>query len=373
MKIKKILKKAVAVTIAGFALTSASLLTSPFTVQAARYNKSAMRRFVRSTLNAYWARGAAVIIKDGEPEAINWGYGFYGHRLDNGSSRLTYPVCSLQKEVTAAIATQLIYEHKFNQNSRLFHWYPNLKNNRRITVGNLMTHTSGIVATGTENNRHHFYSENRAINWVIKRANHSRHDAIGSFHYNNTNYILLAGIIAKVTHQSYAANVRERVIDRLGLRHTFMNSDLPRNISIARSYNYYRGFYHHSTYANTALTSQLPGAANLYSTPMDYYKIQLALTNGQILTAHQYHYMTHLHTTSSNGYSGGLYTRNNDQLRSSFGNLQGNHYGNVLQMTNDNQNGIILFLNQTQDNERVDKAIAYQILNHIRPYTFDAR
>lgn len=373
MKVKEILQRIVTITSASLFLATASAPVLSQKTQAASYSRSEMRSFVRSTLNAYRARGAAVIIKDGQPEAINWGYGFYGHRIDNGSSRVTYPVCSLQKEVTAAIATQLIYEGKFNQNSRLFHWYPNLKNNRHITVGNLMTHTSGIIATGTENNRHHFYSENSAINWVINKANHSRQDAVGSFHYNNTNYILLAGIIAKVTHQSYAANVRERVINRLGLTHTFMNSDLPGNISIARSYNYYRGFYHHSTYANTSLTSQLPGAANLYSNPMDYYKIQLALTNGQILTAHQFHYMTHLNTTSSNGYSGGLYIRNNDQLRSSFGNLQGNHYGNVLQMTNDNRDGIILFLNQTQDSERTDKAIAYQILNHIRPYTFDAR
>lgn len=42
-------------------------------------------------------------------------------------------------------------------------------------------------------------------------------------------------------------------------------------------------------------------------------------------------------------------------------------------MTSDNQNGLIMFLNQTQNDENRNKAIGYQILNHIKPNTFNAR
>lgn len=39
-------------------------------------------------------------------------------------------------------------------------------------------------------------------------------------------------------------------------------------------------------------------------------------------------------------------------------------------MTTDNQNGLIMFLNQTQNNQDRNKAIGYQILNHIKANTF---
>lgn len=50
-------------------------------VKAASYNQTEMRSFVRSTLANYYARGTTVIIKDGHPQQISYGYGYYGKRL----------------------------------------------------------------------------------------------------------------------------------------------------------------------------------------------------------------------------------------------------------------------------------------------------
>lgn len=81
--------------------------------------------------------------------------------------------------------------------------------------------------------------------------------------------------------------------------------------------------------------------------------------------------MTHLSSTSSNGYSGGLYINGN--LKSAYGNLYNTHFGNWIQMTSDNRNGLIMFLNQTQNDENRNKTIGYQILNHIQPNTFSSK
>ena len=44
----------------------------------------------------------------------NVGYGYYRRKIKNGNKKLLYPVGSLQKSITAAIITQLIYQKKFS-------------------------------------------------------------------------------------------------------------------------------------------------------------------------------------------------------------------------------------------------------------------
>ena len=51
------------------------------------------------------------------------------------------------------------------------------------------------------------------------------------------------------------------------------------------------------------VASQIVGAGNLYTTPSEYYKIQVALTNGKILNKTQFYNMTHLSSRKSS-YSG---------------------------------------------------------------------
>ena len=336
---------------------------------SAPYDTNEMRSFVRNTLAQNKVRGTVVVIKDGHAQQISYGYGYYGRRLGAGNIKVVYPVCSLQKVITGAIITQLISEGKFNQDTKISRWYPNLKNADKITVGNLLTHTSGLLATRTEVNRGINYSEGDAINWVVNRINQLQEGNPGNFYYNNTNYILLAGIIRQVTNQSYEANVKSRIINKLGLKRTFFYPDIPKNKTDAISYTWRNKNYQNAQYVKRSLASQLPGAGNLFSTPMDYYRIQVALTDGRILTKDQFNYLTHLQSRVTS-YSGGVYLKNNDNLKMAYGNLYGTHFGNWFQMTTDNQNGLIMFLNQTQNNEDQNKAIGYQILNHIKANTF---
>ncbi|WP_242368129.1 serine hydrolase domain-containing protein [Lactobacillus intestinalis] len=366
----KIIKIAIAALALGVgAPVVANQTSNQVFAASAPYDTNEMRSFVRNTLAQNKVRGTVVVIKDGHAQQISYGYGYYGRRLGAGNTKVVYPVCSLQKVITGAIITQLISEGKFNQDTKISRWYPNLKNADKITVGNLLTHTSGLLATGTEVSRGINYSEGDAINWVINRVNQLREGNPGNFYYNNTNYILLAGIIRQVTNQSYEANVKSRIINKLGLKRTFFYPDIPKSKTDAISYTWRNKNYQNAQYVKRSLASQLPGAGNLFSTPMDYYRIQVALTDGRILTKDQFNYLTHLQSRVTS-YSGGVYLKNNDNLKMAYGNLYGTHFGNWFQMTTDNQNGLIMFLNQTQNNENQNKAIGYQILNHIKANTF---
>lgn len=366
------LKKTMAKAALALAMSSTLVSVPLFHTESVQASTSdtQMRSFVRKTLANNYARGTLVVIKGGQPQQISYGYGYYGKRLGAGNSKVVYPVCSLQKVITAAIITQLIYAGKFNQNTKISSWYPNLKGASKITVGNLMTHTSGLKAADTEVNRGVIYSEAAAINWVVNQLNSTNQNKPGKFYYNNTNYILLAGIIRKVTGKSYQQNVKERIINPLSLKRTYFLSDIPSGMTDGISYTWNNKNYQWPQYVKKQQASQLVGAGNLFSTPMDYYKIQVGLTNGEILTQSEFDYMTNLDSKTSNGYSGGMYIKKNGNLKLAYGNMYNTHFGNWIQMTSDNQNGLIMFLNQTQNDESRNKAIGYQILKQIKANTF---
>lgn len=368
---KKLLTILAAVGISGALFSQA-----PCPTYAATQSENAeMRTFIRNTLAQNHVRGSAVVIRNGQPQQVSYGWGWYGRKIGNGNSKIVYPTGSLQKVITGAMIVQLINEtahtnQQFTQYTKISRWYPTLRNGNKISIGNLLTHTSGITATGTEINRGYNYSEASAVNWVVNNVNDTPERPVGTYFYNNSNYILLAGIIRKVTGQSYEQNFQNRIINRLGLEHTYLYQDIPRAMTDAISYYSNGGKnYQSPAYVKRTQASQLPGAGNLFSTPMDYYKMIVGLSNGSILSASDFHYLTHLKTKITE-YSGGVYLKNNDSLKMAYGNLAGTHFGNWFQMTADNQNGMVLFLNQTNDSESSVKSVGYQILNHVKANTF---
>lgn len=342
----------------------------PQTVNAKAYTDSQLRNYVKKTLRKHHLRGTVVVVKNGHSQQISEGYGYYKRRINNGSKKLVYPTGSLQKSITAAIITQLIYQKKFTQNTKISRWYPLLRNSSKISVGQLMTHTSGVGFSGTESNHGINFSEAGAVNWAVLRANLNGNSGRNSFNYNNANYILLAGIIRKVTGKSYATNVKERIIKPLHLKQTYIYQNIPRSKTDAISYLYrYGKNYEASSYANRNVVSQLPGAGNLFSTPADYLKIQRGLYNGKILTAEQFSYMSHL-KSKVNTYSGGFYLKKNGTLKLAYGNFGDTHFVNWMQLTKNNKNGIVMFLNQTYGTKNQIKGVGYSILKHIKSGTF---
>lgn len=372
---KKIITLAASVALATTPL-AASFTNSTQTVQAS--SKSSMRKYVRNVMAKHHVRGNILVVKNGKTQTVTYGYGYWGHRINNNNSKLVYPSASLQKVITAAMIMQLMEEtkntsQKFDQNTYISRWYPQLKNSSKITVGNLLTHTSGIATGNTETNRGINYSEQNAVNWVISHANATSTKEPGKdFIYNNTNYILLAGIISKITGKSYATNLNERIVKKLGLSRTFVASQVPNNKIKAVSYNWNKHNYKNGISMKNTVASQIVGAGNLYTTPSEYYKIQVALTNGKILNKTQFYNMTHLSSRKSS-YSGGLYIKKNNKLKLAYGDIKNTHFGTWVQLSNDNKNGIVMFLNQTDNNKNTEKTVGYQILNHIKKNYFSKK
>lgn len=334
--------------------------------KAVKSNTSAKtEKYVRSVMYKNHLAGTVGIIKNGKFMTVTSGMADLKHITFNSSKQVVYPIASLQKEVTGAMIMQIMRKKTFNQNTKISRWYPNLKNARQVTVGNLLTHTSGYVVPTIEYARYQDYTDAGAIDWAVNQINMTNQRPVGSYRYNDVNFVLLTGIIEKETGKSYSRNFYKRVVKPLKLTHTYIRQDLPKKLHMAVSYQY---DYRNPISYDVPVSTQLPGAGNLLSTPLDFYKIQLGLENGKLLTKPEFHQLTHLKAKKTS--SGGVYLKKHDSIHQAYGALKNAHYGAYMQLTSDNKNGIIMMVNQRQQNENQLKKIAYQILKQIKPHTF---
>lgn len=329
-----------------------------------------MQAFVKKLMKKKHIAGSIAVVHNATVQVVSYGRAKKG--LKNGAKNVVYPVASLQKQVTAAMVMQLMAEKQgaISQDTKISRWYPGLRGASKITVGNLLTHTSGLQIPEIEVDRGVTYSEAGAVNWVVNRLNQASQDAVGTYHYSDVNYILLAGIIRKVTGKSYATNFKKRIVNRLGLRHTFLIGKVPAKYQVAASYDYQNGKnYQNRRYLSKTRLSQLIGAAQLITTPSDYYEFVSALGTGQLLAPSTYRLMTHLKSKKTR-YCSGFYIKKGGKVKLAYGALGGAHYAGYYQLTSDNQNGIVMMINQRSCGEDKLKGIGYQILQKLELNTF---
>jgi len=137
-------------------------------------------------------------------------------------------VGSVTKIFTATLILKLIEEGSLQLDQQISDFYPDQENVRRVTVRNLLNHSSGIVDIFTIPSV--FIS---ASNFPDKRWNPNNLAAVcmekklgfspGAKHdYSNTNYILLGLIAEKVTGKKIDQLYVEYVTDPLNLASTYL-------------------------------------------------------------------------------------------------------------------------------------------------------
>ncbi|MFC7105946.1 serine hydrolase domain-containing protein [Nonomuraea rubra] len=151
---------------------------------------------------------------------------------------------STSKTFTATAVLQLVGEGLLSLDDLVEDWLPgvvrgNGNDGTRITVRRLLQQTSGLpeymydvpIWSAKDFQEHRFdsYTPEELVaiamrhepNWVPEPGDQR-------WNYSNTNYILLGMVIKKVTGMERAHVVRDRILRRLGLDHTFIPGDDPR-------------------------------------------------------------------------------------------------------------------------------------------------
>ena len=321
---------------------------------------------VTQLLQGQHISGRVVIVKNGQSHSINVGNATSA--VKNADENVVFPLASLQKVITGAIFTQLVNEthSKLNQKEMLSDYFPKIPNADKITMRDLLDHVSGIDMD--ELTPTNVLSEDDAIQYTIDNLKSGQPEQ--KFDYTNANYTILAGILKKITNQSYEQLVNTRIIQKLGLKHTFFWDQKPSNAVVAESaHSDGKQDNQDPAFPSQSLLSSVVGAGNLYSTPEDYLKIQQGLEDGQILIKDDYNYLAYSGHTSlgNNGYHGGLYHEDDNQ-KWVRGTLSNTSYENGMDMDEDNQNGVILFTNQHVKPEPTNtlKGLAEQIKEIVR-------
>ncbi|MFE6049398.1 serine hydrolase domain-containing protein [Kitasatospora sp. NPDC056446] len=134
------------------------------------------------------------------------------------------------KAFTATVVLQLVGEGKVALDAPVEQYLPNLVrgegiDGRHITVRQLLQHTSGLpdyveFVGDLDGSGRHTYVQPRTL-LDLGLAHKALFAPGAGWAYSNTNYLLAGLIIEKVTGRPLAEQITQRVIDRIGLRHTY--------------------------------------------------------------------------------------------------------------------------------------------------------
>lgn len=172
-------------------------------------------------------RGSILIATDRE---VIWASGSRSVDVngDTVTPLSTYEIGSLTKMYTAAIIFKLIDEGKLKLTNRVSTYFPEYYKAEGMTVFDLLHMRSGMVDFA--NDCKTFFNNDEALmnafdNGEITDEVFLEHlytldltfAPNSKMQYCNTNYVLLAMIIERITGKSYKKNVRERIFEPLGM------------------------------------------------------------------------------------------------------------------------------------------------------------
>lgn len=160
------------------------------------------------------------------------------NKFENTSDE--YRVGSITKIFTAIITFQLIEEGRLTLDTKLSQYYPSIKNADNITIGNLLSHTSGIYNYLEWEDYYIAKTRKFTKKEMLDLINQGKPDFKPGedCDYSNSNYLLLGYIIEDITQKSYAENLNVRIVAKIGLLNTYCETDVKEYSNRNSSYSF---------------------------------------------------------------------------------------------------------------------------------------
>ncbi|MCT2541515.1 serine hydrolase [Streptomyces atratus] len=238
------------------------------------------------------------------------------------------------KAFTAVVVLQLVGEGKIALDDDVDTYLPGLVrgkgiDGRRITVRQLLQHTSGLPEYGMhidDDELRHWYFEPRELLDIALR--YKADAAPGEkWGYSNTNYIVAGLIVQKVTGRPLAEEIDRRIIKRAGLRHTYFPTPGDKTIREPHPQGYHRNPADGPLRDFTETDPSAGWAAGqLISTDSDLNRFFGALLAGRLLPAAQ---LAEMRTTVPVGDSGMRYGLGLTSRTLSCGGVYWGHGGDI--------------------------------------------
>ncbi len=255
--------------------------------------------------------GSLSILKDGKiAYEKSIGYQYKNEKEEKkASNESKYRIGSITKTFTAVLVFQLIDEGKITLDTKLSKYYPKIPNASKITIANLLSHSSGLFnITGDAD----------FGTWILLPATQSQMLARIKKHtvdfqpgektaYSNTNFILLGYILEAIEKKTYKEILKKRIVDKLKLKNTYYGGKINTNKNECLS------FYYENDILNSAKETDMSnpgGAGAIVSTPSDLVRFLDALFNNKLLSEESFKKMTQ--STNKDGMGSGIHNLKKD-------------------------------------------------------------
>jgi len=247
--------------------------------------------------------GSILIAKSGKIVFAK-GYGFADRETKVPNTPETiFRIGSITKPITAIAVMQLHQKGKLNINDPLNKYLHGFPNGDKITIYNLLTHTSGLPSYDWTRSDNKPQELEVIIDWIKELTLQS--ESGQSFMYSNSGYALLAYIIEKVSGMKYEDYVAENIFIPCNMKNSglFYSMNRPAgNMAFGYSRIDYNGFK-----IAKRVSPLSRGAGDLYSTILDLYKLSINIPSNTLLTSESWNEMFTPFTNSYGlGWPGGL-------------------------------------------------------------------
>ncbi|MCW3465452.1 serine hydrolase domain-containing protein [Chitinophaga nivalis] len=255
-----------------------AILKSPRTVQIQRE----LQAFYNTKLLRAGFNGAILVAKKGV--ILFEAY----HGLENFRTKSeimdssSFQLASVSKTFTGAAALWLIQKEQLSLEDSLQRFFPEFPY-KGINVRMLLNHRSGLpnylyFCDSLWEDRSRFITNNEVIRLMEAHKPPIQHLPNTHFQYCNTNYLLLAAIIEKVSGQKYADFMQQTFFKPLGMTSTFVYDPSSAVRPHQTQSHKYNGQAEPDTYFDGVM-----GDKGIYSSARDMLKWDQALYSGHLL------------------------------------------------------------------------------------------
>jgi CubicO group peptidase (beta-lactamase class C family) len=248
--------------------------------QEFRHYVRVLNNFFESNLLSRNFNGSILIAKNGVPLFEKY-VGYSDLRTKDPLTDSTpIHIASTSKTFTAIALLRLVQEGKLSLEDSIQKFFPGLPY-QGVTVKMLLNHRSGLpnyvyFMEKAKWDKTKQVTNNDMLQVLYTEQPGKYYQAGKRFSYSNTNFVLLAMIIEKVTGTPFPQFMQQKFFSPLQMKHTFVFTlaDMGRVIS---SYN-----YNNTVWDNDFLEGTY-GDKNVYSTPRDLLKWDQALYTDQLI------------------------------------------------------------------------------------------
>lgn len=212
-----------------------------------------------------------------------------------------YRIGSISKMFTSCLVFKAVEENKLTLAQTIEGYFPNVPNAKKITIGNLLNHSSGIHNLTDDDSYMQYNTQPKTEREMIEIIAKGKSDFEPGTKsdYSNSNYILLSYILEKVYKKPFREIVKTKIIKPLGLKNTYLGGRINTADNESQSYRYITKW---SRETETDMSIPM-GAGAMVSNPTDLVLFIQSLFSHKIISEKSLAQMTAI----TNGYGMGIF------------------------------------------------------------------